>query len=515
MDTMDPSIWRNLPLEVLCTVVESCDCATLINWSCTSEFFYNLGSDVLWETLRINGKEISYFDFVSWKHKMTGKSVKDSKREGGMLLYLLTKDGIHQRPNCQGVDFPYIQGQTAKLPASRVKELYIDFDGHRVLMHKFMNAQIVGKLLGQMPQLKRCLVDGELKIETWGHLMRAASIRSLGIRTSTEYVRTPPASSQSASREWALAQILNFQHLAGFIQLNSLSIGRLTNREARGLAQALVSLTNLSELSISAGALAQSSNDVRWLYGAGTRTPIFELLASLLELSVQQVGESSLSSGYIQLARSLKKLTLRDFYHSGNRWSDDEDYLLLETIQHCKNLTSLEIGLLQTTALQDFFSRAEFPALQHFAVLGCHHSFTERDWANMAGIELLQAEHHASDDFASWLDYFLYRHRNSLSSVILNRPVWQDKRRKGEELRFSKSVFSRLWSPEGPPIGIGNGNWQHGGWNFCSKSWTTACCIERRFGVRQTLSSLEERDRRMEEIERAAKVDVSDGERDL
>ena len=275
-----------------------------------------------------------------------------------MILHLLTKNGFRQRETRQGGGFPLIQRQTAKLPASRVKELYFDFNGHSVLMHEFMNAPIMGELSGQMPQLKRCLVDGELKVETWGHLMRAASIRSLCIRTSTEYVRTPPASSQSASREWALAQILDFQHLAGFIQLNSLSIGRLTNKEARGLAQALVSLINLSELSISAGAKAQSSEDIRWLFtGNRSQSPIFKFLASLLELSNQQVGENNYSGRSMQLARSLKKLTLRDIYRSGDRQSHS-DHLLIETISHCENLTSLEIGLLHTPSLQHFLSQA-------------------------------------------------------------------------------------------------------------------------------------------------------------
>ena len=373
-------------------------------------------------------------------------------------------------------------------------------------MHEFMNAQIVGILLGQMPQVKRCLVDGELKIETWGHLMRAASIRSLCIRTSTEYVRTPPASNQSDSRQWALAQTHNLRHLAGFVQLNSLSIGRLANKEARGLAQALVSLTNLSELSISAGAKAQGSDDVRWLFtGNRSRSPIFEFLASLFERLSRQVGENNHAGRSMQLARSLKKLTLRDFYRSGDGPSRS-DRLLIKTISHCENLTSLEIGLLNTTALQAFLSQAQLPALQHFAVSGCHHAFSGTDWANMAGIDLAHAEHHTFNKFASSFKDFIYRHRNSLSSVTLNRPVWRDKRRKGEELRFSKSVFSRLWSPEGPPIGISNGNWQRGGWKFCSRSCTTACCIEYLFEVRQSLSSLEERDCHAEEKEKSKKI---------
>ena len=378
-----------------------------------------------------------------------------------------------------------------------------------------MNAQIVRELLGQMPQLKPCLVDGELKIETWGHLMRAASILSLCIRTSTEYVRTPPASSQSASREWALAQRLDFQHLTGFIQLTSLSIGRLTNKEAPGLAQASVSLTSLSELSISAGAKAQSSEDVRWLFtGNRSQSPIFKFLASLLEFSNQQVGENNCSGRSMQLARSLKKLMLRDFYRSGDRHSHS-DHLLIETISHCENLTSLEIGLLHTPSLQHFLFQAELPALQHFAVLGCHHAFSERDWANMAGIYLSEAEHHSSDEFASSFKNFLYRHRNSLSWVTLNRPSRRVEQRRSRELRLPESVLSRLWSPVGMTIHMSNGNWHRGRWSSCSSSPNDAFCIESRAVRLQTLSWLEEYDHHHEEKERAKRVDVCDGERHL
>ena len=439
---------------------------------------------------------------------MTGRPVKDFKRNDGMILHLLTKNGFRQHVTRQGGGFPLIESQTAKLPASRVKELHFGFDGHRRMMHEFMNTQMVEIVLQQMPRLKRCFVDAELQTETWGHLMGAASIRSLGIRTSTEYVRTP-ASTQWASRKWALAQILNLKYLAGFIQLSSLLIGRLANKEALGLAQALVNLTDLSELSISAGAPALDDTDVRSLFtGTRSRSPIFEFLASLLELSTQQVGESSLSGGCIQLARSLKKLTLRDFYRSGDRGSHQDDHLLVETIQHCEKLTCLEIGLLHTTALQPFLLQVDLRRLRQFAILGCHHVFTERDWANMAGIHLPKAEHHTSDEFASLFKNFLYRHRSSLFSVLLNRPFWPVKHRREAELQFSKSAFNRLWSDGGPPIDIPNGNWQRGSWNSCSDFPNEAFCIENPDMRRHTLSYLEERDRRIEEKERATTDDV-------
>lgn len=80
------------------------------------------------------------------------------------------------------------------------------------------------------------------------------------------------------------------------------------------MAQAVVNLPNLSALSISAGAPPQDAIDVRSVFAETDdgESPIFEFLGSVLQ-SWSQPAETSIPP----LARTLKKLSFRDFYRSG------------------------------------------------------------------------------------------------------------------------------------------------------------------------------------------------------
>ncbi|KAL8646688.1 MAG: hypothetical protein Q9226_006752 [Calogaya cf. arnoldii] len=412
---MDPSIWCNLPLEVLCTVVENCDHETLIDWSCTSEFFYNISSDVLWETLRFTGQEI-YLAAPHSTHNITTnrQAVANFRRKDGMIVYFLTHNALRQRFTRKAGGFPLIQRQTAKLPSTRVKDLRFDFDGKEIMMDEHEDEEIMRQTLELTPQLRRCYVEGELSNDTWGHLMRATSLRSLEIRPSAEYVKNRSTSARAG--RWAYSQILSLQHLVGLSQLNSLTIGRLTTKEARGLAQAVVNLPNLSAFSISASAPCKDTEDVRSIFADFVgESPIFEFLASVL-----QHWSRRAVNNIPPLARTLRKMELRDVYQGG-AGQLRQDNLLFDTLQYFQDLNTLQICLVRPRALQVFFSQAHLPALQHFMVSGCHHLFTEKDWA-LVGVVLPKTEHHDSDVLALGFQQFLRRHRKNLSSVTLTRP---------------------------------------------------------------------------------------------
>lgn len=132
-----------------------------------------------------------------------------------------------------------------------------------------------------------------------------------------------------------------------------------------------------------------------------------------------------------------------------------------------------------------------------FAVLGCHHFFSEEGWANMGGVRVRKTEHHTSNEFASLFDEFLRRHRKPLSSVTLNRPIRLAKSRRSAELRFRRRDLDRLWSSTGPEIQIKYRNWQRGHWDTCSLYKTKGSYIENGERRRLTLWALEERDRQL------------------
>ena len=180
-------------------------------------------------------------------------------------------------------------------------------------------------------------------------------------------------------------------------------------------------------------------------------------------------------------------MELRDVYHGGAGQSR-QDNLLCDTLQLFQDLNTLQICLVRPRALQVLFSQAHLPALRHFMVSGCHHLFTEKDWA-LVGVVLPKTEHHHSDVLALGFQKFLRRHRKSLSSVTLTRPSRSAKDCHYSQLCFRGETLDSIWSSE-TVCCIACKAWERGGWDFCSLILGGPC-----------IESDEERGTTMQELE--------------
>ncbi|KAL8778093.1 MAG: hypothetical protein Q9213_007568 [Squamulea squamosa] len=485
MDAIDPSTWSGLPLDVLCTVVESCDHQTLISWSCTSVFFYNLASDLLWETLRINADEV-----IPFEHRGYGRRIcpNNMERKHAMLVYFMTNNALRRRSTRRTIGLPLIGNQTAKLPWLRVKRLRLEFQFSPYYVWKLFQgwyiAPVLHKVLHLMPQLQNLYFEGYLCEEVWDRLLTMRSLRDLSIRTGAEYVQRCP---NNESIEWANDQVLDLRRLAGLTHLKSLSVGRLAPLEAQGLAQAVLCL-KLSGLYVCAGPPAQDSSDLRSIFtGTHDESPILTFLEAIMAGSYQHV-DSDVAP--VLLPKTLKRLTLRDVYRSGQSINDD---LLLETVRPCQSLTSLDICMMAPNQMQSFLGHAEFPVLEYFAVAGCHHFLHEGDWVrlNVHGL--------GTEDIAPTvkihtlpLETFLLRHQDSLLDVAISRPVPPSIACEHTVFRFDKDRLKRFWRAKsgiclestGAKVGYCN--------HWLSCHYGKGYCYAVNFAQRITLWDLEE-----------------------
>ncbi|KAL8992877.1 MAG: hypothetical protein Q9169_006773 [Polycauliona sp. 2 TL-2023] len=461
MAAMDPAIWHHLPVELLYATVEHCDRETLMSWSCTSKAFHELSSNVLWETIKIN------------------------------------TDNLCRRRNRPHHPFPSIRYRCAKQPWQRVKEIQFDLDDQSLVEESVMRGifeRMAHAMLETMPGIRRCHVEGPVFDQFWKHVTEIASLRFLKMRTQDDYIELFGGEEvedfEQDGKEWARSQTLDLQRLLALHNLTKLSIGRLTTKEAPGLAEAISKLPNLSSVSISAGASADNDNDVRSIF-AGTHgeSPIFEFLASLWKIISQRAAVTGSFSGCIPLAQSLKRLKLSDKFRIGQRRSD-HDHLLLDTVQQFQSLMDLDLVILRPKALQPFLSLAKLPALEHFSIAGCRHFFSVNTWARM-GVHLSETEPHISSSMAPSFEGFLGRHRKTLSSVTLNRGSWLSQLHPDRDLNFSRKDMECLLDPSVPFREVKHKNWEDGRWDTCG-GYEGKTCIENNETQRLTLGLLED-----------------------
>ncbi|KAL8855987.1 MAG: hypothetical protein Q9178_007357 [Gyalolechia marmorata] len=447
MDALEPTMWSKTPLEVLCTVVKNCDRQALISWSCTSEFFYDFASNLLWETLRIDTRNATFFE----DHAYSLLSTKEVHREDQLIFHFLANNAFRQRPTRQTCGFPLINDQIAKLPSSRVKDLIFDFKRFNPLVrpvaHGRRVAEFVQSILRLMPALQSCYFDGIISTGIWNGFMEARNLRRVDIQRPVE--RT-------------CRQIPDMQQLANLVHLEILSIGYVTPGEAQGLAQAIVSL-RLSELSVWAHPPALDAADIQLESAAVHRRSPLVILLQTLSLYAGDLSATPIS-------RTLKKLKLKDPYRFWNQGWELNDGLLVDTLQHLQNLTHLNICIMHPNTLERFFLQAELSSLESFAISGCRHFLGDDDWAHL-GIYIPEIERAPTERNLSF-EAFLGRHSKTLSSVAIYQPHFSFTSYQMTMLSFDRVRLDRFWKSKSgltlePAMIINGQSWRAGQWTVC------------------------------------------------
>ncbi|KAL8963447.1 MAG: hypothetical protein Q9183_005009 [Haloplaca sp. 2 TL-2023] len=417
---MDSSLWGRLPLEIQCLIVEHSEYQTLLNWSCTSQFFYEIATNCLWESYTITSDDLNEYcrgDHNSWTSLGSSAVTLGSlQRKDEAVLGLLFKDALRQPSTLWPVGFPKVYGQTAKLPGSRIKTLRLDYaysdpeevDAASMLISEREAFESATKeIFAVMPNLRACSVDGQpFHPEILNQTTRVLQLRALTIRSEMQTVHgywrddLPPSS-----------LLLDFEKVAHLTQLRNLTVGRLAPRETTGLALAVHNLEGLTELSVSA-LPPVGDNDI-WIEDAGScriESPVIMFLDKLWSL-----GRAAKNDKSHALPWGLKHLVLRDFY----RPVLIKDHSILhQTITPCSDLETLRISILGIDHVKYFLSNGYLPRLTDFAIGICTHVLDHDTWyalrLNIPHPDFLQPKKKPS------LTSFVRHHQRTLKRLTMN-----------------------------------------------------------------------------------------------
>ncbi|KAL8685473.1 MAG: hypothetical protein Q9218_007739 [Villophora microphyllina] len=364
---MDNRIWSRLVPEVLCLVVETCDRDTLLSWALTNHLFYEIASNLLWETLYITIPELLEFcprlGPTKW---IDGRGLFINPRSlrrdpiTCKILEFLANNAFRQRPSRRSAGFPMIRNQQARLPGLRVKNLIMDFEyggATAACALELAGAETViagiSRMLRLLPSLRVLQLDGPIHSQHLAIISRMHHVQQLKLRSRlgwTQHIDT--GHSGVGPDRPGLYLLLNLQYLARLPQLQSLHLYRLAPNEAKVLASVTIKLTELKTLSLNAGPPAREDDARHHVAGLPeNESPIITFLGTVQAYQV--------AGGY-GLPQSLKHLHLQDLYCPGR---PKHSNLILNTVAPCSNLVSLGLNLWTFEALRKIFLRGYFPRL--------------------------------------------------------------------------------------------------------------------------------------------------------
>ncbi|KAL8647716.1 MAG: hypothetical protein Q9210_005391 [Variospora velana] len=442
----DPAVWSKLPVEILAIIIEHCDRQTIINWSCTHGFFYDIASNALWKSLFLPPEAMSVFTQCKLRDRQ-GKCLFRGRRTGRVwepcknnMVHFLDKKAFGENSSVTEVAFPV---PSARLPGERVRNLRVNFVASYPHNHFMMTSPrhidaVVLRLLTCMPNLQSFSFEGILHQQTLAVLAIIRSLRKLELRGEEDSLQALDPDFDSAGQPIpAMGLVLDFRNLGIFNVLRDLTVGRLTPLEAHRLGEAIIKL-DLDHLCVSSappvdGAHAQA--DFRGTIA--DESPLLTLLKSILQHGRQDI--SGETAGTFPL--TLRTLTLRDHYRI---WQHCNENVLLDTVSPCRNLTYIEIQVKAVRPLENFLMHATFPSLNGFSMGACQHTLDWTDWTILGLENRSVALSQPPSEIACALKKFLRKHCQTLACLTLMQ-IHMDPQIRDLALCFNKKQISELW----------------------------------------------------------------------
>ena len=483
---MDSSLWGRLAQEILCLIVEYCDHRTQLNWSCTSQLFYEVATHQLWKSITITAEEIitHCLGKQSLWRELQSRSLQP---RDGAILHFLVNDALRQRSTRRAVGFPDIHGQTAKLPGSRIKTIELDcrfknptkgrvgtFDRRR------SPESALKRLFAAMPNLHACSTEGFLFPEILECIIQEDRLRALRIRSEWQYI------SQKFVRRFPHPDLLlDFTNVAHLTQLRSLTIGRLAPGETTGLALAVRKVEGLTELSVSAIPPCHD-DDMRIQYAGScqTESPIIMFLNKLWS-----IGRPAKNEMKYALPQGLKHLVLRDFYRPV---LTQNHAILHDIITPCSDLETLRISLLGIDHVKYFLSHAGLTHITDFTIGVCPHVLHHDTWLALhlmiPNLDPLRPEtqnplmdfvHHHQHTLKRLTMNLLAKYDDALEEKIVVLEGWQLQTVASRDRKMEHSVKAagKLEDTLGDVRVRHVGQWLHGTW-ICKRYG--ACFVRNR-----------------------------------
>lgn len=386
---LDPTIWSNLPRDVVLNIVEQSDLPTQVNWSCTSRAIYPFASCNIWSSLQVRSSEITAYFFIVHGYRPTD-------RADGMMHFLLesayrrddsnwthvyasdrTCGTFIHRPN--GVE-RYFQPQqrTATLPISHVKTLAIDnqgFDIRQPICEQLDMDVFLPRLLVRLPQLKSFSYVGPLSPKCLAAIIQVDSLRVLQVRNGDDVL--PGIATPTHIMPW-MDYSVDWSSITNLKGLQALEVGRLMPCESRVLAKGVASL-NLRKLHISCWGwdYANTGPSIhihpRW---AAHKSALIVFLDDLRTLNL---GGGQTCRG---LPSTLKRLVLVDKFQT---WIPSLYQLVAKAIVPCENLETLSTTIIVNGDCYDSITKMGLPAYHKIVGLG--------SWQQLASDEGMKVLH--------------------------------------------------------------------------------------------------------------------------
>ncbi|KAI4269874.1 MAG: hypothetical protein LQ337_007032 [Flavoplaca oasis] len=388
-------VWSGMPCELVCMVVERSDRETLYNWTHTSKFYYNVAADVIWESFEVCDPKPSkaWYRINALRPKLRFQAKLPAERVKKFIFYASQADS---RP-------PFALER-------------------RFATHCMMYA------LRLLPNLQHLALEGDVHPNGFSAIRQYKNLTTLELRLSFQFLPFDDGDLEEPSCSYTL----NFAPLAGLAHLHSLMIGRLTPREAPGLA---IAVQNLPLVNLKVSAMPPAgSDDPRNSY-AGTEIESSPIQSFLEKVLAAEEGVT----GHLPL--SLQDIDIEDFYRP---FTSSNENLLLETIGPAKP-TKLKLRIRATTQLVHFFRHTQLPGLTSFDVCGCRHILPDAAWKALGlNVNGKAPIHPPQIPVGGSFFQFLSRHRHSLELVRITIVVLPGRPGGLLSLRFGKYELACL-----------------------------------------------------------------------
>ena len=341
---LDPTIWSNLPYDILLNVVVHSDLPTQINWSCTSRAMFPLASCEIWGSLCLRSSEITAYVLIVAGQRSTNRTngivhflLESSYRRHDNWDHVLARNTtlkafVHRPHGIEKYEDP--RQLIATLPISRVKDLEIDNQGfddqHPRCRHFNMNL-VLPALLQRLLKLRSFHYLGPLSPKALVSIVQVSSLRALQLRTGNDVLKVPSDPNAIPTMPWEDVA-LDWIVLANLKGLQALEIGRLISGEGHRLAQGVATL-DLRRLHLSCwGWESENSPPNPSMHCSGRTSALVLFLDALTTLDLR--GDRT----YRGLPSTLEHLVLIDKYHTS---IPSLHQLIATAILPCKNLKTL------------------------------------------------------------------------------------------------------------------------------------------------------------------------------
>ena len=363
---MDPTIWSNIPYDILLNVIVHSDLSTQINWSCTSRAMFPIASCEIWESLRLRSSEISAYNSIvtglrapsradSILHFLLESSYRHHDKWGHVLARNrhTLQTFVHRRHGLELYLHP--RQLIATLPISRVKDLEIDnqgFDNQHPICSRLMIEHFLSHALRRLPNLQSFHYLGPVSPRALMTIVEVSSLKVLRIRTSNDILKTPTRRlSGTFVMPWE-DPWLDWMVLAKLKNLEVLEVGRLVFTEAPRLAYGVASL-NLRRLHLSCWGWELGGTVPGCFIRCRTLSPLLVFLKALTTLELDR-GPARRG-----LPPSLEHLVLIDKYYNPISLLHE---LIATAILPCNSLKTIGTTFVVSGESYEIISKMGLPA---------------------------------------------------------------------------------------------------------------------------------------------------------